>query len=244
MLEKPIKFFFITSLIVFITMTFSLTLQSKSRYDELAKLRTEREEINKRIEYVGENLNNIIETKEKLNETIVKLESQIIFQQEEFQEERDNFFARNGELNKIKLNEPTGFSLEEIESLVEDTMLEGIGFFVYVLAREFNVNEVFIISVAQLESAHGSSQIARLKNNLFGLNAWGNSGQEIFDRAIHFETKEDSVAYFAALMNERYFSKGLTTFNSICAVYAEDPLWGQKISTIYNWNISKLMKGE
>ena len=63
----------------------------------------------------------------------------------------------------------TGYTAEELEALLEDSGLEGLGAYYAEKEQTHGINALFLISVAQLESGFGNSSLARNCNNLGGI---------------------------------------------------------------------------
>ncbi len=144
-------------------------------------------------------------------------------------------------LNDYDINRPSGRTAEETNLLLKGTNLANLGESILLAEKTFNVNAIFIISVAQLESGYGTSYLARKKNNLFGLNAWGNSLSEIRRRAYSYKTKGDCIQSFAEIIRTKYLDKKRTTIGSIGEIYCEkSDYWVNKITILMGQNIKKL----
>lgn len=111
----------------------------------------------------------------------------------------------------------SGLTKEDISQIFEGTDLSGHGLEDAVLEVEekYGINAYFTIAVMKLESGNGKSRLARVKNNLFGLNATGGNNEQ----AYSFETKADSVHKFGQLIAEKYVDKGLTTIEKVGQKY-------------------------
>ena len=91
---------------------------------------------------------------------------------------------------------PSGLRAKEIDKLLEDTPLHGLGW-----AFEFNevtygVNVFYSIGVAQVESSMGKSNRSHNTNDLFGM------------KGLSFDSFGDSILYFGELMN-KYQNRGI-----------------------------------
>ncbi len=111
----------------------------------------------------------------------------------------------------------SGLTEEEISEIFEGTELLGHNLEEAVLKieEEYGINAYFTIAVMKLESGNGKSRLARVKNNLFGLNATGGNNEQ----AYSFDTKADSVHRFGKLIAEKYVGKGLTTIEKVARKY-------------------------
>ncbi|WP_304576677.1 glucosaminidase domain-containing protein [Romboutsia ilealis] len=94
---------------------------------------------------------------------------------------------------------------------------------------EYGINAFATIAVASLESGYGSSDIAKDKNNLYGMNA---QDHDPYTLAYSYNSKYNSAMDFARVLSTGYINKGLTTLDSIQSKYTSDPNWGNKVNTI------------
>jgi beta-N-acetylglucosaminidase len=149
--------------------------------------------------------------------------------------------ANRSTINDKNISRPSGRTIEEINFILSGTKLANLGQAIIDAEKEYSVNGIFIISVAQLESGYGTSYLARTKNNLFGLNAWGNSSREITKNAYSYSTKDLCVQAFSRIIRENYLNKGKTTIKTISVNYCENSLsWYNKICILMDRNIKKI----
>ena len=104
--------------------------------------------------------------------------------------------------------------------------------------NSYGVNALLMTGVGALESAWGTSSIAKQKNNLFGLNAVDTSpGQS----ANTFSSVDVCIKDFAeTYMSKQYLRAGWAYYHggflgdkaSINVSYASDPYWGEKIAAL------------
>lgn len=127
----------------------------------------------------------------------------------------------------LDLQTPTNLTAAEIRPLIADSELEGIEDAVVEIEELYGINALFTISLAQIESGHGSSYLARTRNNLFGIAAY--DGNE--DAASSYSTKSDCVRQWGKLIKEWYFDEGRTTPYSIGEKYASNPNWGSDVES-------------
>lgn len=103
----------------------------------------------------------------------------------------------------------------------------------------YGVNALLMTGVGALESAWGTSSIAKQKNNLFGLNAVDTSpGQS----ANTFSSVDVCIKDFAeTYMSKQYLRAGWAYYHGgflgdkasgINVSYASDPYWGEKIAAL------------
>lgn len=111
--------------------------------------------------------------------------------------------------------------------------------------NQYGVNALIAIGVAANESAWGTSNIARNKNNLFGLNAVDTSpGQS----ANTYSSVDSCVKTFMeTYMSKRYLNPNAGVYaggylgnkaSGMNVKYASDPYWGEKNANIV-WMIDK-----
>ena len=141
---------------------------------------------------------------------------------------------------KTPLTEPSEFDAEVFDLLLHDTNLSGLGKAIKQAEEEFQVNGVFIVSVAIHESGFGTSKLAKNKNNLFGINA---IDSDPYNNATTFESKEDCILYFGEMMRRKYFDNWKrTNLKSINERYASDPKWADNVAGLMNRNYTIMLK--
>lgn len=103
----------------------------------------------------------------------------------------------------------------------------------FIYAQEtWGVNAVYLLAHAALESAWGTSAIARDKNNYFGFMAYDSNP---YHSAATFQTGHDCVLYVSAYIRRAYLSEGGRyfrgpTLDGMNRYYATDPMWAVKIA--------------
>lgn len=137
------------------------------------------------------------------------------------------------------VNTISNLTVEQIAFILEGTNLAGIEEAIIEAEKNENVNALFTVAVAKLESANGNSKLAKNKNNLFGLNAYGS---DPYKNASSYESTEECVLEFGEIINERYIEKGHTTISQINKKYASDQNWKNKVSSIIKKDLDKLKK--
>jgi beta-N-acetylglucosaminidase len=149
--------------------------------------------------------------------------------------------ASRSAINDYDISRPSGRTAEEIEKLVIGTALEGLGIAFYQAEQACGINAIFIAAVARLESGNGITYLAKTKNNLFGLNAWGSTREEINRRAYSYASKADSILAFARIIRENYIDKGRNTVKTVSEIYCEKAdFWYDKISVLMEENVKIL----
>lgn len=143
--------------------------------------------------------------------------------------------------NYLSLRSKTEYTAEQLDSYVKsvraDSPLIGLGKKFKEVESKYNVNALFLYSLAVHESLYGTSDLARDKNNLFGLNATDNNP---FGNGKTFNSKEDCIEDAAKVyMNEWYLNPGHWRYTAaytgdksggINMNYASDANWGKKVA--------------
>lgn len=127
----------------------------------------------------------------------------------------------------------------QIHEIVAGSALDGIETAAKQVEDTFGVNALFVVAVAKLESGHGTSTLARTKNNLFGMNAVDN---DPYGSGYTYNSKASSVLDFGRLIKEKYINQGLTTLASIQQKYCSSSSWSAKVSNIMYSDVSRINK--
>ena len=84
-----------------------------------------------------------------------------------------------------------------------------------------------------LESSWGRSQIAKDKNNFFGIAAYDSTP---YHSAKSFDNVDKGILGAAKWIRENYLDEGRTHLGNkssgMNVLYASDPYWGEKIASI------------
>ncbi|CAM4187741.1 glucosaminidase [Bacillus manliponensis] len=143
--------------------------------------------------------------------------------------------------NYISLRTKTEYTGEDLDNYLKqvrpNSPLIGLGKTFKEVESKYNVNALFLFSLAMHESQYGESTLAREKNNLFGLNATDANPHE---DAKKYDSKEACIEDAAKVyMNEGYLNPKHWRYNAaytgnkafgLNVKYASDPYWGQKIA--------------
>lgn len=144
-------------------------------------------------------------------------------------------FNRVYEDYEMDLNmDVTGISGLNINDIREYTSrhkgLQGVEKALIDAEYEYGINAFFILSVAALESAHGNSDIAVFKNNLFGMNA---HDSDPYNLAFNYDSKHESIMDFARRIKEYYVDQGLTSLDSIQSKYCPtNDKWDETVNDV------------
>ncbi|PGO20736.1 glucosaminidase [Bacillus cereus] len=157
--------------------------------------------------------------------------------------------------NYLSLRSKTDYTAEQLDSYVKsikpDSPLIGLGKKFKEVESKYNVNALFLYSLAIHESYYGTSALAKDKNNLFGLKATDDSP---YGNGEAFNSKEDCIEHAAKVyMNEGYLNPGHWRYTAtytgdkaagLNAKYASDANWGKKVAGHMNRFDSYLGKKE
>lgn len=141
------------------------------------------------------------------------------------------------------LNKPSGLSLEQFKKILKDDKDKNNIFannaeYFYYIEKEYNINGVFVAAVGIHESAWGTSQIAKEKNNLFGYGAYDSSP---YNSAYTFANYSESIDLLARVFVKYYLNpKGTSIYGgekAIATYYNGATLTGvnTKYATDKNW---------
>lgn len=118
-------------------------------------------------------------------------------EKKKLEEERKKDYYTEGFGIKSSIMSSSGLTAEQIDGLLVGTDLYGIGGPVKDVEDIYGVNAYFTLAVSSLESGYGSSNFAKVNNNIFGM--LGKS----------FNNYSESVYYFGKLMTIYKNSRGL-----------------------------------
>ena len=152
----------------------------------------------------------------------------------------------------ISFRSKTNYTALELNTYINSNV--GVNSGLYNTGEDFidAQNEVYINAAMELafaihESGWGNSQIAKYKNNLFGINA---IDSDPYNSATTFETVQDCIEYHVQyFLGTRYFdpkhavSYGTNFGNKYQGMnykYASDAFWGEKIARHY-YNLDKAL---
>ena len=121
----------------------------------------------------------------------------------------------------------TNIKPEDLERILSKG-LSGYGQAFYDMEQKYGINSIFAISVAELESGHGTSSAFRRNNNAFGIN----SGKKYFNGV------EIGIEYFGQLMNKSLYNG--KSIDRIGSVYCVGGSWANKVKSLMRTNYNGL----
>lgn len=151
----------------------------------------------------------------------------------------------------LPLRSKTGYSADQLNSAISantssnsSKMLNSGSSFIN-NQNTYGVNALLAVGIAANESAWGVSQIAREKNNIFGLQAYDSSPGSSAER---FDTVDNCIKKFAeTYMSKQYLNPGNYVYaggflgnkaSGMNVKYASDPYWGEKNAGIA-WSVDR-----
>lgn len=108
----------------------------------------------------------------------------------------------------IKLNKPSGFTLEQFKIALSDNkdtnkIFENNAEYFYYIESEYNINGLFVAAMGIHESAWGTSKLAKNKYNLFGYGAYDSNP---YNGAYTFSSYSESIDLIARVMVKYYLN--------------------------------------
>ena len=158
----------------------------------------------------------------------------------------------------MSLNKPSGLTLEQFKKILEDDrdtnkVLQNNAQYFYYIEKQYNVNGVFVASVAIHESAWGTSKIARDKNNLFGYGAYDSNP---YNGAYSFSDYSECIDLIARVFVKYYLNPQGTsiyggekaegthyngpTLSGVNTKYATDKNWANAVYAHMKYLYNKL----
>ena len=141
------------------------------------------------------------------------------------------------------LKSKTNYTAADINKLytlmgASNSMLAGKGATFKAAEQKYGVNALYLVAHSALESAWGKSNIAKAKNNFFGIAAYDSSP---YTSATKFDNVDAGILGAARWINEKYLSnssypaRGAHLGNKVSGMnvnYATAPHWGESIASI------------
>ena len=149
----------------------------------------------------------------------------------------ENFTVKNPFLFR-DLRKPSNYTAEELDKVyslmnIKGSRLAGKGAIFKEAEERYQINALYLIAHSALESSWGRSQIAKDKNNFFGIAAYDTTP---YDSAKSFDDVDKGILGAAKWIRENYIDNGRTYLGNKASgmnvLYASDPYWGEKIASI------------
>ena len=136
------------------------------------------------------------------------------------------------------LRKPSNYTAEELDKVyslmnIKGSRLAGKGAIFKEAEERYQINALYLIAHSALESSWRRSQIAKDKNNFFGIAAYDTTP---YDSAKSFDDVDKGILGAAKWIRENYIDNGRTYLGNKASgmnvLYASDPYWGEKIASI------------
>lgn len=100
--------------------------------------------------------------------------------------------------------------------------------------ESYGLKPSFQLAVFCTESGYGTSNLANVKNNICGFNAYATSTKTVFENATQFSTKSECVYKFGELINGAYVNEGRNSIERISTKYCppNSQNWAKTVSTV------------
>ena len=148
----------------------------------------------------------------------------------------------------MNLNQASGLNLKDFKTVLGYNASDRNNIFsdnaeaFYNAEQKYQVNGIFLASIAIHESAWGTSYLATQKKNLFGYKAYD---RDPINSAQDFASYKDCINTVAEALSKNYFSttgsfyKG-TTVQAVNTKYASDKAWYTKVYSYMEYLYEKL----
>ena len=158
----------------------------------------------------------------------------------------------------MQLNKPSGLTLEQFKQILTDSkdtnkIFQNNAQYFYYIEKQYNINGVFVAAIGIHESAWGTSQISRNKNNLFGYGAYDSNP---YNGAYNFSDYSECIDLIARVLVKYYLNpKGTSiyggeiaagtyyngpTLSGVNTRYATDKNWANGVYNHMKYLYNKL----
>lgn len=148
----------------------------------------------------------------------------------------------------MNLNQVSGLNLNDFKTVLGYNASDRNNIFsdnveaFYNAEQKYQVNGIFLASIAIHESAWGTSYLATQKKNLFGYKAYD---RDPINSAQDFASYEDCINTVAEALSKNYFSTtgsfyNGTTVQAVNTKYASDKAWYTKVYSYMEYLYEKL----
>lgn len=136
---------------------------------------------------------------------------------------------------------PSNLEKADYEKMLSNTKLFEIADALVEAENQYQINGLYLMGLACLESSYGNSNFAKTRNNIVGWNAVdSNPG-----KASYFESKSECILYVAKKLQQNYLTETGTYFEGYTAKdidvhYCTDKQHANKIIKIVNKLVKEL----
>ena len=149
----------------------------------------------------------------------------------------DGFNLENPFLFK-DLTEATNYSAGDLDKVfillnINNSLLKNKGATFKEAEEHYHINALYLLAHSALESDWGRSNIAKDKNNFFGITAYDTTP---YLSAKTFDDVDKGILGATKWIKENYIDRGRTFLGNKASgmnvEYASDPYWGEKIASV------------
>ncbi len=140
----------------------------------------------------------------------------------------------------------TGLTGGQLEALLVDTGLAGTGGSFASGENLHNINALFALAHAAIESSWGRSHLAQDRNNLFGIHAFDTNP----NLAFHYPSKGACIDYYFDFLDKKYLTPGGTSYSGGTTIHhifvhysSSHDKEGTSVASIMNEQARKLQLG-
>ena len=143
----------------------------------------------------------------------------------------------------MDLRTKSNLTESDLEKAFKNTGMAGLGKYFVQAEKEYGVNALYLASLGAHESAWGTSDFAKERNNLFGWQSYDSN----LNATKYFETKGDGVLVVAKSLSKNYLTEGGCYFNGytmkdVSKKYASDKEHSTKIYGVMKTMVSRIEK--
>ena len=143
----------------------------------------------------------------------------------------------------IDLRTKSNLTESDLEKAFKNTGMAGLGKYFVQAEKEYGVNALYLAALGAHESAWGTSDFAKERNNLFGWQSYDSN----LNATKYFETKGDGVLVVAKSLSKNYLTEGGCYFNGytmkdVSKKYASDKEHSTKIYSVMKTIVSRIEK--
>lgn len=193
---------------------------------EVNQIASNIEEVKQEASRQAEDLKDI----KRLTDQIVPEKQGTIAESKPIVTSRSMMTSRRSSVFSMDLRIGSGVAAAELNEVLKNTGLEGLGEAFILAEINYNVNALFLVALAAHESEWGKSNFAKERNNLFGFMSYDSN----LNATKKFESKEECIQVVAKHLSEHYLTEGGKYHNgytlaSINEKYASDNGWYKKV---------------
>ena len=215
---------------------------------EALKISTElNEKLNDKQEVIEEKLCEIateLENVKQENEEMSKNNNDLKIELENTKKVAEEYFRNLSSFNELSntefheyynLNHKIEITPKMLHKALAGTGLSGLEEDFLLAQQEQDVNVIFLVSIAVLESGWGTSDFGRMRNNLFGFGSYDNDT----NATVYFNDRKEGIKKVAIALRRDYLNENGKYYNGaypkgVGVKYCSEETWSSDISIIMN----------